>query len=274
MTAAFIFPGQGSQAVGMGKALAEAFPPAARCSRRSTTALGAEAVRADVRGPGGRPDPDRERPAGADGGEPGGVARAGGRSRPRSRHATRSFVAGHSLGEYSALAAAGAFTVADTARLLRIRGDAMQRAVPVGEGAMAALLGLEFDAGRGGRRGGRAGRGLRGGQRQWRRAGGGLRRQGGGRARHRDRQGKGAKRAMLLPVSAPFHCALMQPAAEAMAEALADVDDQARRACRWWPTCMRAADQRRRRDPQRAGRAGHRHGALARVRGLHGGEPA
>jgi [acyl-carrier-protein] S-malonyltransferase len=133
------------------------------------------------------------------------------------------FVAGHSLGEYSALAAAGALTVADTARLLRIRGRAMQAAVPVGAGAMAALLGLEFDAA--------AAVAAEAAQGQVCQA---ANDNGGGqvvvsgdkaaveRAVEIGKQ-KGARRAMLLPVSAPFHCALMQPAADAMAQALAGV---------------------------------------------------
>ena len=133
------------------------------------------------------------------------------------------FVAGHSLGEYSALAATGALTVADTARLLRIRGRAMQAAVPVGAGAMAALLGLEFDAA--------AAIAAEAAQGQVCQA---ANDNGGGqvvvsgdkaaveRAVEIAKQ-KGAKRAMLLPVSAPFHCALMQPAADAMAQALAVV---------------------------------------------------
>jgi [acyl-carrier-protein] S-malonyltransferase len=132
-------------------------------------------------------------------------------------------VAGHSLGEYSALAATGALTVADTARLLRIRGRAMQAAVPVGVGAMAALLGLEFDAA--------AAIAAEAAQGQVCQA---ANDNGGGqvvvsgdkaaveRAVEIAKQ-KGAKRAMLLPVSAPFHCALMQPAADAMAQALAAV---------------------------------------------------
>ncbi len=146
------------------------------------------------------------------------------------------FVAGHSLGEYSALAAAGALTVADTARLLRIRGRAMQAAVPVGAGAMAALLGLEFDAA--------AAIAAEAAQGQVCQA---ANDNGGGqvvvsgdkaaveRAVEIAKQ-KGAKRAMLLPVSAPFHCALMQPAADAMAQALARRERQttggsARRQC-------------------------------------------
>ena len=133
------------------------------------------------------------------------------------------FVAGHSLGEYSALAAAGALTVADTARLLRIRGRAMQAAVPVGAGAMAALLGLEFDAA--------AAIAAEAAQGQVCQAandnGGGQVVVSGDKAAVERAveiaKGKGARRAMLLPVSAPFHCALMQPAADAMAQALAGV---------------------------------------------------
>jgi [acyl-carrier-protein] S-malonyltransferase len=134
------------------------------------------------------------------------------------------FVAGHSLGEYSALAAAGAFGIGDAARLLRIRGNAMQKAVPVGEGAMAALLGLSFDDA--------AAVAAEAAQGQVCQAandnGGGQVVVSGNKAAVERAveiaKGKGAKRAMLLPVSAPFHCALMQPAADAMAEALARTD--------------------------------------------------
>jgi [acyl-carrier-protein] S-malonyltransferase len=132
-------------------------------------------------------------------------------------------VAGHSLGEYSALAAAGALSIGDAARLLRIRGDAMQAAVPVGVGAMAAVLGLEFDQVKA-----VADEAAQGD------VCGAANDNGGGQvvvSGHKAAveraiaiaQAKGAKRAMLLPVSAPFHCALMQPAADAMAEALARV---------------------------------------------------
>jgi [acyl-carrier-protein] S-malonyltransferase len=133
------------------------------------------------------------------------------------------FVAGHSLGEYSALAAAGAFSVADTARLLRTRGQAMQKAVPVGVGAMAALIGLEFDA--------VTALAAEAAQGQVCQAandnGGGQVVVSGDKAAVERAveiaKAKGAKRAMLLPVSAPFHCALMQPAADVMAQALAQV---------------------------------------------------
>jgi len=134
------------------------------------------------------------------------------------------FVAGHSLGEYSALAAAGSMTIADTARLLRIRGRAMQKAVPVGAGAMAALIGLEFEQA--------AALAAEAAQGQVCQAandnGGGQVVISGDKAAIERAveiaKVRGAKRAMLLPVSAPFHCALMQPAAEAMAQALAKVE--------------------------------------------------
>ena len=133
------------------------------------------------------------------------------------------FVAGHSLGEYSALAAAGALTIADTARLLRLRGRAMQKAVPVGTGAMAALLGVEFEQA--------AAIAAEAAQGQVCQAandnGGGQVVVSGDKAAVERAveiaRGKGARRAMMLPVSAPFHCTLMQPAADAMAAALASV---------------------------------------------------
>jgi [acyl-carrier-protein] S-malonyltransferase len=134
------------------------------------------------------------------------------------------FVAGHSLGEYSALAAAGAFTISDTARLLRIRGRAMQQAVPVGTGAMAALLGMELDAATK-----VAAEAAQGEVCQVANDNGGGQVVVSGSKSAVERaveiaQTKGAKRAMMLKVSAPFHCALMQPAADAMAEALAKID--------------------------------------------------
>ncbi|GLK80005.1 malonyl CoA-acyl carrier protein transacylase [Methylopila turkensis] len=133
------------------------------------------------------------------------------------------FVAGHSLGEYSALAAAGSLTVSDAARLLRIRGDAMQKAVPVGEGAMAALLGLDLEAARA-----VAAEAAEGDvcQAANDNAPGQVVVSGAKAAIERAlviAKSKGAKRAVLLPVSAPFHCALMQPAADVMREALAGV---------------------------------------------------
>lgn len=133
------------------------------------------------------------------------------------------FVAGHSLGEYSALAAAGAFSVSDTARLLRTRGNAMQKAVPVGEGAMAALIGLSFDDAATAAREASQGQVCQAANDN---GGGQVVISGNKAAVERAceiAKSKGAKRAMLLPVSAPFHCALMQPAADVMAEALSKV---------------------------------------------------
>jgi [acyl-carrier-protein] S-malonyltransferase len=131
------------------------------------------------------------------------------------------FVAGHSLGEYSALAAAGAFTVADAARLLRTRGQAMQKAVPVAVGAMAALIGLEFAAAAAVAAEAEQGEVCQAANDN----GAGQVVVSGNKAAVERAveiaKTKGAKRAMLLPVSAPFHCALMQPAADVMAEALA-----------------------------------------------------
>src|SRR6202035_5364536 len=131
------------------------------------------------------------------------------------------FVAGHSLGEYSALAAAGSLTVSDTARLLRIRGLAMQKAVPVGVGAMAALLGLDYETAVA-----IADEAAQGQVCQAANDNGGGQVVISGDKAAVERaveiaKTKGAKRAMMLPVSAPFHCRLMQPAADAMAEALA-----------------------------------------------------
>jgi [acyl-carrier-protein] S-malonyltransferase len=134
-----------------------------------------------------------------------------------------SFVAGHSLGEYSALTAAGALSIGDAARLLRIRGGAMQRAVPIGSGAMAALLGLDYD-----QAAEAAAAAAQGQVCQAANDNGGGQVVISGHKAAVERaieiaKAKGARRAMLLPVSAPFHCALMRPAADAMAEALAQV---------------------------------------------------
>jgi len=138
-----------------------------------------------------------------------------------------SFVAGHSLGEYSALAAAGTFSIADTARLLKIRGKAMQAAVPVGVGAMAAMLGLSFEDAVAVSQEAAQGEICSAANDN---ADGQVVISGSKAAVERAAElakGRGAKRAMLLPVSAPFHCALMQPAADAMAEALGTVEMKA-----------------------------------------------
>ncbi|MFT3941972.1 ACP S-malonyltransferase [Rhodopseudomonas sp.] len=222
MTAAFTFPGQGSQAVGMGKALAEAFPAARAVFDEVDAALGEKLTSIIWEGP-------AETLQLTENAQPALMAVSLATMRVLESEAGVSvgkdaaFVAGHSLGEYSALAAAGSLSVSDTARLLRIRGQAMQKAVPVGVGAMAALLGLDYDTA--------VAVAAEAAQGQVCQA---ANDNGGGQvvvSGHKDAveraveiaKGKGAKRAMLLPVSAPFHCSLMQPAAEAMAEALAGV---------------------------------------------------
>lgn len=220
MTRAFLFPGQGSQAVGMGRALAEAFTAARLVFEEVDEALKQKLSRLMFEGPDGDLTlTENAQPAlmavslaavraiEAEGGA--GIADKG------------IFVAGHSLGEYSALAAAGTLRLADAARLLKRRGQAMQRAVPVGEGAMAALLGLELDAAR--------------------EVAAEASAVGVCNCANDNAPGqivvsgakaavekavaiaaeRGAKRSIMLPVSAPFHCALMQPAADVMEEALA-----------------------------------------------------
>jgi [acyl-carrier-protein] S-malonyltransferase len=219
MSRAFVFPGQGSQAVGMGADLAAAFVTAREVFEEVDEALQQNLSKLMREGP--EADlvlTENAQPAlmavsmavirvlEKDGGKP--IA------------TLASHVAGHSLGEYSALAAAGALDLADAARLLKLRGRSMQKAVPVGEGAMAALLGIE----------------LEGAQEACKEAAQGeivavANDNGGGqvvvsghraaveRAIEAAKQ-RGAKRGMLLPVSAPFHCPLMQPAADAMRTAL------------------------------------------------------
>ena len=190
MSVAFVFPGQGSQAVGMGKALAEAFAPARAVFDEVDAALGEKLSATMWEGP-------ADKLTLTENAQPALMAVSLAAMRVLEAEAgvdlkrDAKFVAGHSLGEYSALAAAGAISIADTARLLRIRGRAMQQAVPVGAGAMAALLGSRSRCRGRGRGRSRAGRGLPGRQRQRRRPGRGLRQQGGGRARGRDRQGQG-----------------------------------------------------------------------------------
>ena len=222
MSVAFVFPGQGSQAVGMGKALADAFPVARQVFDEVDAALGEPLSKVMWEGP-------AETLTLTENTQPALLAHSLAAMRVLETEAgvdlkrDVAFVAGHSLGEYSALAAAGAFTLADAARLVRIRGRAMQKAVPVGVGAMAALLGLEFAAS--------AAVAAEAAQGQVCQA---ANDNGGGqvvvsgdkaaveRAVEIAKQ-KGARRAMMLTVSAPFHCALMQPAADAMTEALAKV---------------------------------------------------
>ncbi|RWR06050.1 ACP S-malonyltransferase [Paenirhodobacter populi] len=221
MSRAFVFPGQGAQTIGMGKALADSYPAAKAVFDEMDEALGEKLSALIWEGS----IEDLTLTANA---QPALMATSIAALRALESEGfavtDAAFVAGHSLGEYSALCAAGSLSLSDTARLLRIRGAAMQSAVPVGVGAMAALLGLDFatatevatEAAQGevcqaandndpsqvvvsGHKG----------------------------AVERAveiAKAKGAKRAVMLPVSAPFHCALMQPAADRMAEALADVE--------------------------------------------------
>ncbi len=222
MAKAFVFPGQGSQAVGMGKALADAFPAARSVFDEVDSALGEKLSTLMFEGP----EADLVLTANA---QPALMAVSLAATRVLEAEAgldlarDAKFVAGHSLGEYSALAAAGAFSLADAARLLRLRGKAMQAAVPVGQGAMAALLGLDYETGVAVAAEAQA---EAGGVCQIANDNGGGQVVASGSKAAVDKaieiaKTKGAKRAMLLAVSAPFHCALMQPAADAMAEALA-----------------------------------------------------
>jgi [acyl-carrier-protein] S-malonyltransferase len=222
MTAAFTFPGQGSQTVGMGKALADAFPAARAVFDEVDAALGEKLSATIWEGP-------AETLQLTQNAQPALMAVSLATLRVLEGEAGVSvgrdaaFVAGHSLGEYSALAAAGSLSITDTARLLRTRGLAMQKAVPVGVGAMAALLGLDYDTAVA-----VAAEAAQDGVCQAANDNGGGQVVVSGDKAAVDRaveiaKTKGAKRAMLLPVSAPFHCRLMQPAADAMAEALAGV---------------------------------------------------
>jgi [acyl-carrier-protein] S-malonyltransferase len=222
MTRAFVFPGQGSQAVGMGKALAEAFPAARLVFEEVDEALKQKLSHLMFEGPEGDLTlTENAQPALM------AVSQAvlkvleteGGWKLADKA----AFVAGHSLGEYSALAAAGSLKLADAARLLKLRGQAMQKAVPVGVGAMAALLGLDLAqaqevAATAAKESGKIcsaandnapGQVVVSGHKE------------AVELAIKIAAEKGAKRGIILPVSAPFHCALMQPAADAMAEALA-----------------------------------------------------
>jgi [acyl-carrier-protein] S-malonyltransferase len=225
MAAAFVFPGQGSQAVGMGKALADAYPAARAVFEEVDAALGEKLSAVMWEGP-------ADRLTLTENAQPALMAVSVATMRVLQSEAgvdlkrDATFVAGHSLGEYSALAAAGAFSVSDAAKLLRIRGRAMQQAVPVGAGAMAALLGMELDAA--------TAVAAEAAQNEVCQVandnGGGQVVVSGSKAAVERAveiaKAKGARRAMMLQVSAPFHCALMQPAADAMAQALAATDVQ------------------------------------------------
>jgi [acyl-carrier-protein] S-malonyltransferase len=222
MSLAFVFPGQGSQTVGMGMGLAGAFRTARDVFDEVDDALGRKLSKLIAEGP-------IEELTLTENAQPAlmavsvAVARVLAKDGGFDLAARAAFVAGHSLGEYSALAAAGTFSLGDTARLLRIRGEAMQAAVPVGVGAMAALLGMEYaDA---------AAVAAEAAQDEVCEAandnGGGQVVVSGHKAAVERAieiaKARGAKRAMLLPVSAPLHCALMKPAADAMEAALAKV---------------------------------------------------
>jgi [acyl-carrier-protein] S-malonyltransferase len=222
MATAFVFPGQGSQTVGMGKALAEAFAPARQVFEEVDAALGERLSDTIWNGP-------ADTLMLTENAQPALMTVSLATMRVLQQEAgvdlerDAAFVAGHSLGEYSALAAAAAISIADAARLLRIRGRAMQKAVPVGAGAMAALIGLEFDAAKA-VAAEAAGTGVCAAAND--NGGDQVVLSGAKAAVERAveiAKSRGAKRAMLLPVSAPFHCDLMQPAADAMAEALAKV---------------------------------------------------
>jgi [acyl-carrier-protein] S-malonyltransferase len=222
MTAAFTFPGQGSQAVGMGKALADEFPAAKAVFDDVDSALGEKLSDVIWSGPADALQMTENT-------QPALMAVSLATLRVLEAEAgvnvarDAAFVAGHSLGEYSALAAAGSLTIADTARLLRIRGQAMQKATPVGIGAMAALLGLDYETAVAVAEEAAQGQVCQAANDN----GGGQVVVSGDKAAVERAveiaKTKGAKRAMLLQVSAPFHCRLMQPAADAMAEALARV---------------------------------------------------
>jgi [acyl-carrier-protein] S-malonyltransferase len=226
MAVAFVFPGQGSQTVGMGKALAANFAAAQKVFDEVDEALGAKLSATIFEGP-------IDTLTLTENAQPALMAVSLAAIRVLEAEAgldlkrDAQFVAGHSLGEYSALAAAGAFTIADTARLLRTRGQAMQKAVPVGVGAMAALIGLEFDAVTAVAAEAAEGQVCQAANDN----GGGQVVVSGDKAAVERAveiaKAKGAKRAMLLTVSAPFHCALMQPAADVMAEALSKVSAKA-----------------------------------------------
>ena len=222
MTIALVFPGQGSQAVGMGKALADAFIPARQTFEEVDGALGERLSDTIWNGP-------AEALTLTENAQPALMTVSIAALRVLEQEAGLdiardvAFVAGHSLGEYSALAAARAISIADAARLLRIRGRAMQKAVPVGVGAMAALIGLELEEARAiAAEASDAGVCAAANDN----GGGQVVLSGSKPAVERAvelAKAHGVKRAMMLPVSAPFHCPLMQPAAEVMADALAKV---------------------------------------------------
>jgi [acyl-carrier-protein] S-malonyltransferase len=221
MSIAFIFPGQGSQAVGMGAELAKAYPSARAVFEEVDAALSQKLSRLMWEGP------EAELTL-TENAQPALMAVSLAAMRVLGEKGLKlpakvAYVAGHSLGEYSALAAAGAFSLADTARLLKTRGRAMQEAVPVGKGAMAALLGADLAQAQELAKAAAEGEVCEAANDN---APGQVVISGAKTAIDRAvvlAPKFGARRAVLLPVSAPFHCALMQPAADAMREALAKV---------------------------------------------------
>ncbi len=265
---AFLFPGQGSQAVGMGAALAEASRSAREVFGEVDEALGQNLFKLMREGP-------EEELKLTENAQPAIMAHALAVYAALTREGgvelekAAQFVAGHSLGEYSALAAAGSFDLPTTAKLLKLRGQAMQAAVPVGVGAMAALLGADLELAQ--RIAEAAAEGevctvandndpgqvvLSGHKGAIDRA----------IAMAKD---MGAKRAVPLPVSAPFHCPLMQPAADAMADALAKTVIEPPHVP-LYANVTAAAGRRSFGDRATAGRAGDRHGPLAREHRQHG----
>lgn len=217
MSIAFVFPGQGAQTIGMGRALAEAYPAACAVFEEVDAALG-EKLSTLIW------DGDIETLTLTQNAQPALMATSMAAVRALAAEGIgldrASHVAGHSLGEYSALAAAGAFSVSDAARLLRVRGRAMQQAVPVGRGAMAAVLGLDYDTVTE-----VAAQAAQDQVCQVANENDPAQNVVSGDKEAVERacvlaKEAGAKRALMLPVSAPFHCALMAPAAEEMAEAL------------------------------------------------------
>ncbi len=220
MSKAFVFPGQGAQVIGMGRALAEAYPAARAVFDEVDAALGEKLSALIWEG-------EQDALTLTQNAQPALMATSIAAMRALEAEGVKvtdaAFVAGHSLGEYSALCAAGALSLSDTARLLRLRGQAMQAAVPVGVGAMAALLGLDFAAADAVAKEAAEGEVCQAANDNDPAQVVVSGHKGAVERALEIAKAKGAKRAILLPVSAPFHCALMQPAADAMAAALVGV---------------------------------------------------